>query len=160
MRATLLIAFGCSMVACTDPGTDTGFPGPIEPNPGGPGTITCKTSSDCSTGQECTRDDECLDPSLVRSVLVHWTVQGMPASDTACQPVNADGALQIIYSALASGEENGFSPLMCSEGQFFVDLWPARFDHVRVSAGSMHVFQGETALPDGDADVTVDLQPL
>lgn len=155
MRAIALV--GILLGACVESG-DPLPPGP-GPNPTGMGPY-CDATTPCTGSDVCARDHECLAPDQARSVMVRWTVQGQPASASSCAPLAGLGELQIAYSADATGELTGFAPLMCSEGQFFVDVWPARFDHVRVSAGaSGPVYAGAADLPAGNADVTVDLQP-
>jgi hypothetical protein len=97
-------------------------------------------------------------------VMVRWTVGGQPANDSSCAPVVSSGEMEISYTAFATGEQTGFAPLMCGEGQFFVDVWPARFDHVQVSTVSLQTgltaYAGAADLgATGDQDVTVDLEP-
>ena len=160
MRVALLLGF--ALAACGDPYD----PGPGFPYPdaaGGPFGGTCTTSADCVGGDVCARDHECLAPADARSVMVRWTVAGAAADATSCAPVVSTGQLQIMYQSLTTGDSTGFAPLMCSEGQFFVDVWPARYDWVQVSASSPqtgHGYAGSVQLgATGNQDVTVDLQP-
>lgn len=165
MRVAVILAFGLTAAACGDPYE----PGPGFPYPDGggypPGTgAPCTTSAECAGGDVCARDHECLAPGDARSVLVRWTVGGQPANATSCAPVVAAGQLEIQYVASATGELTGFAPLMCDEGQFFVDIWPARFDMVTVAVPSQNgtgpLYTGSTALgATGNQDVTVDLEP-
>ena len=65
--------------------------------------------------------------------------------------------MSIEYSESATGERTGFSPLMCTAGQFFVDVWPARYDQTAVAAtSSASQMRGVAVLPAGNAEVTVD----
>ena len=165
MRSVLLGLGVLVFAACGDPyDPGPGFPYPDAGGPGGPFGGTCTTMSDCTGGDVCARDHECLAPADARSVMVRWTVAGAAADATSCAPIVSTGQLQIMYSSLETGETTGFSPLMCSEGQFYVDVWPARYDHVQVSATSPqtgHGYSGATDLgASGNQDVTVDLQPF
>lgn len=153
MRAYAILLVG--LAACPE-GSDPG-PGP------GPGTGSqgayCDATTPCPTGQECARDDECVAPDQARSVMTHWTIAGQPADATSCAPIVQIGHLTIRYTSTATGESTGFAPLMCDQGQFFVDVWPARFDHVQVfAANTTTEYTGEAELAPGNAEVTVDLQ--
>ncbi len=162
MRSVLLGLGVLVFAACGDPYD----PGPGFPYPDGGGGpfpgATCTTTADCTGSDVCARDHECLAPADTRSVMVRWTVTGQPANTTSCAPIVSTGQLQIMYTANATGETTGFSPLMCSEGQFYVDIWPARFDHVQVSVTSPTTGQGYSGATDlgasGNQDVTVDLK--
>ena len=164
MRAlSILVGLGLFATACGDPyEPGPGFPYPDGGGyPPGPG-VSCLTANDCVGGDVCARDDECVAPADARSVMVRWTVGGAAASTASCAPVVASGKLQITYTVNATGEITGFSPLMCGEGQFFVDIWPARFDHVTVESVTSNgaFYLGSTDLgASGNQDVTVDLEP-
>ena len=154
MRAFAILLVG--LAACPDGGPGPG-PGPGSNPP--PGGAYCDATTPCGNGQECARDDECVSPDQARSVMTHWTIAGQPADATSCAPVIQTGRLTIEYSVNGTGEYTGFAPLMCDQGQFFVDVWPVRFDHVRVfAANTTNQYLGEADLGAGNAEVTVDLQ--
>jgi hypothetical protein len=163
MRSALLLGLVVSLGACGDPYQPGPFPYPDAggggPFPGAP----CTTSGDCIGGDVCARDHECLAPGDARSVMVRWTIGGAAANATSCAPIVSTGQLQIMYEVLATGETTGFAPLMCGEGQFYVDVWPARYDYAQVSVTSVqtgHGYSGSNTLASsGNQDVTVDLQP-
>jgi hypothetical protein len=158
--ATIALAAAMSAAGCMDSGPEVRYPpGGGDPGWDGPpmGT-TCMVATDCASGQVCARDHECLDPSQARSVLVHWTILGATPDATSCAQV---GVMSIEYSDSATGQLTGFSPLMCTAGQFFVDIWPAHYDQTAIDArvGSSNALHGAATLPPGNAEVTVDLVP-
>lgn len=155
MRAAIFLAATGGLGACL---SDQGPGDPGFPDPGNPQGSYCSGAGDCPTGI-CTRDHECLPSSEVRSVMTRWTITGGAASTTSCAALPT-GELEISYSVRATGEYTGFAPLRCDEGQFFVDAWPARFDHVRVDVQSQ-TWSGDADLSSDstNADVTVDLGP-
>lgn len=89
------------------------------PNTGGP----CATDSDCD-GEVCARNSECLPTSAVRAVKVEWTVNGMPASETACASTQD---LAVNFVGDRGDDAVGFAPVPCKIGQFSVDKLPTRF---------------------------------
>jgi hypothetical protein len=139
-------------------------PGPGGPYPdggfGSPGPgfgAPCTLTSDCTGDQVCARDHECLEPAQAHSVLVRWTVGGQPATSTSCAPL---GELELQFTAVATGEGVGYAPLMCTEGQFFIDVWPTRYDQVAVETITQTpAYLGSAALAPGNDDVTCDLEP-
>jgi hypothetical protein len=144
-----------AMAAC---GSDYD-PGPGSWDPPGPGGgAACDTTAACTGTQVCTRNHECLEPAQVHAVLVHWTIRGAPADESACASM---GKMSIGFAVSGTGERTGFSPLMCTAGQFFIDVWPTRFDQTTVSGTSTVPLYGTASLVAGDAeaDVTVDLEP-
>jgi hypothetical protein len=149
--ALVAISFGACM-SQSDPGP---YPGPGGGPYPGPQGAYCDAQTPCTGSDVCARDHECLAPDQARSVMVRWTIAGQPASSLTCGQFTST-QLSIQYTSSSTGEQTGFSPLMCSEGQFFVDVWPVRFDQVTVGAAN---YAGADMLPPtGDVDVTVDLQ--
>lgn len=135
----------------TGPG-DPGFP-----PPGNPMGNYCSGPGDCGAPDVCARDHECLPPDQARSVMTRWTIGGQPAGTASCATMPA-GELEISYTDRTTGEYTGFAPLMCGEGQFFVDVWPARFDHVKVDVqGTTWSGESDLSSDSTNADVTVDL---
>ncbi|HEU4734551.1 MAG TPA: hypothetical protein VFT22_41960 [Kofleriaceae bacterium] len=94
----------------------------------------CRADGDCVDGDLCTRNNVCVEASRVRAVQVNWTVNGQPASRTACAASADLENLQVDLDA-PDTEINphlAFSPVPCEEGRFNVDKLPTSFDRVRV----------------------------
>jgi hypothetical protein len=166
MRAlAIVLGLGLGVAACGDPFPGPPYGGPYPDaggfgNPGpGPGFgAPCKMTTDCTGDQVCARDGECLEPTATHSVLVHWTIGGQAPTTTSCAPL---GELTLQFTQLVSGAGEGYAPLMCTEGQFFIDIWPLRYDQVAVenAPGMVGSYYGMAALPGGAAEVTCDLEP-
>jgi len=115
------------------------------------------------TGGECVRDDqcgddvcarsgECLSASSVRQVSVKWTIDGAGASVSTCT-VHPD--LYVEFAGPDYGDTLRFTPVPCSQGSFFVDKLPKRYQHVEVgvegSTGDV------TTIDPASAQATLDL---
>jgi hypothetical protein len=160
----IVLGLAAGLAACGDPYDpyppggpypDGGFgPPPTGPGYGNP----CHVATDCTGDQVCARDGECLEPADTHSVLVHWTIGGAAPTTASCAPL---GELTLQFNELASGVGIGWAPLMCTEGQFFIDILPTRYDQVAVenTPGQASSYYGMTALPSGNADVTCDMEP-
>ncbi|HET7501490.1 MAG TPA: hypothetical protein VFK02_10820 [Kofleriaceae bacterium] len=94
----------------------------------------CRSDSECDDGDLCARNNVCVVASQVRAVEVSWTVNGQPASRTACAASPDLASLEVDFEA-PDPDVNphlGFSPVPCEEGQFHVDKLPEWFESVRV----------------------------
>jgi hypothetical protein len=111
----------------------------------------CVNDSQCGD-DVCTRGGECLARNNVRAVTVTWTVEGASASATTCD-VHRDLYLQ--FNGTDYGDTLRFEPVVCSQGSFFVDKLPKRYQHVELGA------QGGTgtvvAIDPSTAQATFDL---
>ena len=163
MRAlAIVLGLGTGLAACGDPYPGPPYGGPYPDggfgNPGPGFGAPCKTTADCTGDQVCARDDECIEPTDAHSVLIRWTIGGAPPTTTSCAPL---GELTLQFTDVTGGGI-GYAPLMCTEGQFFIDVWPVRYTEVAVenvaTTGSPTYF-GQTAIPSGSADVSVDMEP-
>jgi hypothetical protein len=90
----------------------------------------CVSDSQCGD-DVCTRNGECLARSQVRSVRVAWTVDGVAASATSC---GSHSDLYVQFHGSDYGDTLRFEPVVCSQGQFFVDKLPRRFGQVELGA--------------------------
>jgi hypothetical protein len=91
-------------------------------------------------GGECVRDDqcgddlcarsgECLGASNLRQVTVKWTVNGANASAATCA---AHPDLYVRFDGPDYGDTLRFAPVPCSQGSFFVDKLPRRYQQVEL----------------------------
>jgi hypothetical protein len=160
----IVLGLGFGLAACGDPYDPVPpYGGPFPDGGfGNPGSgsnygAPCKTMADCTGDQVCARDGECLEPADTHSVLVHWTIGGAAPTTASCAPL---GELELQFTQLASGAGLGWAPLMCTEGQFFVDVFPTRYDQVTVeTATTTPAYAGSASLPTGNDDVTCDMEP-
>ncbi|MCE9576534.1 MAG: hypothetical protein K8W52_25515 [Deltaproteobacteria bacterium] len=124
----------------------------------GSGSV-CATSDDCG-GDVCARTHECYPADEVRRVMTRWTLNAAPASAAQCTTDGIDH-LSIVYQDSSTGEQVGYAPVPCGQGQFLVDVWPTRFDLVQLEAVAPG--QGTIAIGannvgrTGDVDTTIDL---
>jgi hypothetical protein len=88
----------------------------------------CTTDTQCGD-DVCARTGECLAKSAVRSVRVEWTIDGSTPVVTAC----ADHPdLYLQFDGAEYGDAVRFAPVACSEGSFFVDKLPLRYQQVEM----------------------------
>ena len=135
----------------SDPGPGGPGPGP-GPDPTGFG-CTAGSADSCGGGTEvCARTGECLDTSQVHLVKTKWTINGTPADTTSCAPTED---LQITFTVYG-GQDWGYAPVPCVEGQFTIDKMPTWYDTVEL--GSINLGGGGTATIDPVTGVaTIDL---
>jgi hypothetical protein len=105
-------------------------------------------------GLVCARDGECLPAAGVRSLLVRWTIHGGAASATAC---GSTPSFQLYFDDSSSGDEFGFAPVPCMEGQFTLDKLPIRFDQVELLTDPDGGYLGAANITSADS-VSFDLQ--
>lgn len=98
------------------------------PGPSDPSTGECNVDEECRSGEVCARDNLCWRTSEVRFVKATWTVNGQPASATACARYPD---LYIEFRG-TSVQSLGFSPVPCENGQFSVDKLPLGFTRVEL----------------------------
>jgi hypothetical protein len=119
--------------------------------PGGTGN-SCRSDAQCSDGALCAHNSTCIAASELRTVHVNWTVDGMPANQTACDPL---GTLEIEFGTTqsVSNPQLTFSPLACAEGKFSIDKMPMTWTGVKISgrrieaqSGTIDAATGETTL--------------
>lgn len=103
----------------------------------------CVNDSQCGD-EVCTRGGECMARSSVHSVLVKWTVDGEAASATSC---SAHPDLYLQFHGSDYGDTLRFEPVVCSQGQFFVDKLPKRYLQVElgVAGGNGNVLPIDAA---------------
>jgi hypothetical protein len=94
----------------------------------GPSTGECEKDGDCA-GNVCARDGFCYPDSQVRAVMTTWTIKGQPASKTSCGPVTD---LQISFTGGEAGEELGYAPVPCENGQWLMDKLPRTYTAVEL----------------------------
>jgi hypothetical protein len=88
----------------------------------------CTTDAQCGD-DVCARTGECLQKSSVRSVKVDWTIDGAAPASTAC----ADHPdLYLQFDGFEYGDAIRFAPVACTEGSFFVDKLPTRYQQVEM----------------------------
>lgn len=97
-------------------------------------SLTSGTGGECISDSQCgddvcTRGGECAARTNVRSVMVKWTVDGTAASVTTCDP-HRDLYLQ--FNGTDYGDTLRFEPVVCSQGSFFVDKLPKRYQQVEL----------------------------
>jgi hypothetical protein len=122
---------------------------------GGDGTgAACTQDTDCSGGQVCARNEQCDAKSDVRSVKITWTIGGMPASSQTCagQP-----SLYLQFDSPYYGDDFGFDPVPCQQGQFNIDKLPKRFDDVELGPDGGALL--EAPIDPADDPVSFDLMP-
>lgn len=99
-------------------------------------SLTSGSGSECVSDSQCgddvcTRGGECLARSSVRSVMVKWTVDGGAANLTSC---GGHPSLYVQFDGADYGDTLRFEPVVCSQGQFFIDKLPRRYQHVELGA--------------------------
>ena len=88
----------------------------------------CVSDSQCGQADDvCARGGECAARSNVRAVMVKWTIDGASASATTCA---AHPYLFLQFDGADYGDRLAFSPVACSQGSFFVDKLPKRYQQV------------------------------
>ena len=97
-------------------------------------SLTSGTGGECATDSQCgddvcTRGGECLARASVRSVMVKWTVDGAAAGITTC---DAHRDLYLQFNGTDYGDTLRFEPVACSQGSFFVDKLPKRYQRVEL----------------------------
>jgi len=88
----------------------------------------CVNDSQCGD-DVCTRGGECVARANVRAVMVKWTVDGVSASGTSC---TAHPDLYLQFKGTDYGDTVRFEPVVCSQGSFFVDKLPKRYQQVEL----------------------------
>ena len=90
----------------------------------------CVSDSQC--GEDvCTRGGECVARVNVRAVMVKWTVEGASASAVSC---SEHPDLYLQFNGTDYGDTLRFEPVVCSQGSFFVDKLPRRYQQVELGA--------------------------
>jgi hypothetical protein len=150
MRALVLVA----LAGCID-GTPpySGPPTPVSPIEPGTPTASCSTGAGCSAGLACARDGVCYPPSELRAVHVSWTVHGMAASTTTCNP---KWVFEVAFYPSHSGVSTvAFSPVPCESGRFTVDLLPK--DLAEAGAGDRHAGLARGPIDATTGEATLDI---
>lgn len=107
------------------------------------GAVLCASLAACSltnSGGECTNDQqcgddvcarsgECLAPSNVRQVQIRWTMNGEAADSATCA---AHPNLFLQFIGPDYGDTLHYAPVVCSQGSFFVDRLPRRYQQVEL----------------------------
>jgi hypothetical protein len=88
----------------------------------------CVNDSQCGD-DVCTRGGECLARANVRAVMVKWTVEGASASATTC---DGHRDLYLQFNGTDYGDTLRFEPVVCSQGSFFIDKLPKRYQQVEL----------------------------
>ena len=83
----------------------------------------------CSLTSGTGPDGECVARANVRAVMVKWTVDGVSASGTSC---TAHPDLYLQFKGTDYGDTVRFEPVVCSQGSFFVDKLPKRYQQVEL----------------------------
>jgi hypothetical protein len=127
------------------------FPTDDSPDPPGTGN-RCSSDAQCRDGALCAHNSTCMAASELRTVHVNWTVDGMPANQTVCDPL---GQLEIEFGTNqpVTTAQLTFSPLACAEGKFTIDKMPMAWTAVKISgreidakSGTIDAVTGETTL--------------
>lgn len=97
-------------------------------------SLTSGTGGECVNDSQCgddvcTRGGECVARANVRAVMVKWTVDGSAASVTTCDPRRD---LYLQFNGTDYGDTLRFEPVVCSQGSFFVDKLPKRYQQVEL----------------------------
>jgi hypothetical protein len=97
-------------------------------------SLTSGTGGECVNDSQCgddvcTRGGECVARANVRAVMVKWTVDGVAASVTAC---DAHPDLYLQFNGTDYGDTLRFEPVVCSQGSFFIDKLPKRYQQVEL----------------------------
>jgi hypothetical protein len=97
-------------------------------------SLTSGTGGECVNDSQCgddvcTRGGECLARANVRAVMVKWTVEGATASATTC---DAHRDLYLQFNGTDYGDTLRFEPVVCSQGSFFIDKLPKRYQQVEL----------------------------
>jgi hypothetical protein len=97
-------------------------------------SLTSGTGGECVNDSQCgddvcTRGGECDARANVRAVMVKWTVDGVAASGTTC---TAHPDLYLQFNGTDYGDTLRFEPVVCSQGSFFVDKLPKRYQQVEL----------------------------
>jgi hypothetical protein len=113
----------------------------------------CVNDSQCGD-DVCARGGECMARSNVRSVMVRWTVDGVPATSTTC---TSHPDLFLQFDGTDYGDTLRFTPVVCRQGSFFVDKLPKRYQQVELGVEGSHgnVLSIDTAT----AQTSFDLPP-
>jgi hypothetical protein len=107
----------------------TGTSGGLEPGVPGRG---CERDAVCGGGLLCARNGGCYPASDIRAVRVDWTVRGLPASATSCEP---SWTLEIQFRSSSSGDrELVYAPVPCELGRFSIDKLPRAYDSVTLGS--------------------------
>ncbi|MEZ4404694.1 MAG: hypothetical protein R3B06_32040 [Kofleriaceae bacterium] len=118
---------------------------------------TCGGDGDCGAGAVCTRIGECS--SQPYALRVTWTVNGAPASPTACAGI---GRLELTVADPAMGTGYTVAPVPCPSGAFLYDKLPPNYTTVELTAldqaGNAVDRVGGTAIG-GAGVVALDLRP-
>ncbi|MGN6110722.1 MAG: hypothetical protein ACTHU0_36805 [Kofleriaceae bacterium] len=89
----------------------------------------CFVDRECASGEICARDGQCAAPSAVREVKAVWTMHGLPANKATCADHRE---LYIMFEGSNPGEDLGFAPVPCENGQFFIDRLPTSYHRVEI----------------------------
>jgi len=112
----------------------------------------CRSDAQCRDGDLCAHNSMCMVASELRTVHVNWTVDGMPASQTVCDPL---GNLEIEFGTTqpVNDPQLAFSPLACAEGRFSIDKMPMTWTVVKITgraieaqSATIDAATGETTL--------------
>jgi hypothetical protein len=137
------------LAACSDDTQQQGFYGP----PGQYGGFYCQADTDCPASEECTRTSECLPAADVRSDVINWTVNAMPANATTCGTLTG---FSLTFADHGIGATT-FEPVPCAEGKFSIDKVDAAYDSVYLqdSAGAGTTWQGLIDQATGIANIDI-----
>jgi hypothetical protein len=97
-------------------------------------SLTSGTGGECVNDSQCgddicTRGGECVARANVRAVTVKWTVEGTAASVTSC---GTHPELYLQFNGTDYGDNLRFEPVVCSQGSFFIDKLPKRYQQVEL----------------------------
>ncbi|HEX3760477.1 MAG TPA: hypothetical protein VHW23_17295 [Kofleriaceae bacterium] len=97
-------------------------------------SLTSGTGGECVNDSQCgddvcTRGGECDARTNVRAVMVKWTVDGVVASSATC---GTHRDLYLQFNGTDYGDTLRFEPVVCSQGSFFVDKLPKRYQQVEL----------------------------
>lgn len=144
-RALLVIVLAGCVQQAASTADDTVDP----PRPG----RSCSSDAQCTGGFQCAHTGACFSPSDLRAVQVNWTVDGMPATATAC---DALGALEITFEGTAAlSKPLTFLPLACAEGRFSIDKMPRELGMVKI--GDRQIGWQSTEIDATTGSATIDL---
>jgi hypothetical protein len=145
MRAVLLIGLAGCLGPPSDPPAQPTVPDPPPPS-------MCQDDAVCSP-KLCGRDWACHPASELHAAHVNWTIVGMPASATTCNP-----ARQLAVAFKGPGRLYlEYAPVPCVEGRFTIDKLPISYDAAWL--GDRGKPPQYSPLDPTTGEVTIDLGP-
>ena len=115
---------------------------------------SCKVDTDCGS-ETCARTGECLPASQIQSVKVTWTIRGQTANATSCA---SSPSFLLEFDGDSYGDQFGYAPVPCMEGQFTMDKLPTRYIQVDIGVDNAGYFLGSKPI-DASGTVAFDLSP-